>query len=230
MDHNLRIGAFVGRNEIGSAMFSNLYSKFDFFIYDKLTPSDIKHLEDSDLIFLLWWPSIIPKEVVDIPRIGIVNMHPSILPYCRGRDPYFWSIVDGTPFGLTIHFIDESIDTGDIIFQEMIPVTLEDTGETLYKKALELAPMFLADKIDDIIDGNYTRTPQVLNEGSRYYKGEMEGMATLIHDTPMRVGDVFDIFRARSFPVFDDGAKVVMPDGKTYQITVEIKEVDDGRY
>ena len=169
----MKIGVFVGNNDIGARMFNKIGHKADFFVYDELRDSDMALLEGSDIIFLLWWSHIVTPEILAIPTIGFVNLHPSYLPHCRGKNPYFWSIVEGVPFGLTIHFADEGIDTGDILFQEMIPVTLEDTGESLYRKAAELAPMFLADKFDDIVDGNYTRTPQDLNEGSHHYKSEM---------------------------------------------------------
>ena len=68
-----------------------------------------------------------------IPR-GCVNVHPALLPYNRGAYPNVWSIVDGSPAGVTIHFVDEGIDTGDIIAQAQVVIEPVDTGESLYRK------------------------------------------------------------------------------------------------
>src|SRR5271157_696901 len=65
---------------------------------------------------------------------GCINLHPSYLPYNRGAYPNVWSIVDQTPAGVTLHYVDEGIDTGDIIRQKKVPVLGTDTGETLYHK------------------------------------------------------------------------------------------------
>jgi len=217
----VKIGVFVGRNEIGGKMFSKIGHKTDFFVYDEFRSGDMALLDGSDVIFLLWWSHIISPEILAIPSIGFVNLHPSYLPHCRGKDPYFWSIVEGVPFGLTIHFVDDGIDTGDILFQKMIPVSLEDTGESLYRKAAELAPTFLYDKFDDIVTGNYIRKPQDLNEGSRHYKGEMdEHCERLVTD--------IDVLRARSFPMFDDGAKICRY-GECYKVIVDIRKVENGQ-
>ena len=136
--------------------------------------------EKPDLVFLLWWPYIIKKEILDLASVGFVNMHPSMLPHCRGKDPYFWSIVKNAPFGLTIHFVDEGIDTGDILFQKQILYGALDTEQSLWKKATDLAPQFLADKFDDIVNGNYTRTKQDLSEGSFHFKREKEEWMKLV--------------------------------------------------
>ena len=62
-----------------------------------------------DLIVLAWWPYIIKEPLISISRLGCLNLHPSLLPYNQGKHPYFWSIVEDVPFGVTIHFIDAGI-------------------------------------------------------------------------------------------------------------------------
>ena len=88
-----------------------------------------------DLIILAWWPYLIKETLLEIPRIGCLNFHPSFLPYNRGKHFNFWAIVEDAPFGVTIHFADKGIDSGDIVFQSAIEKTWEDTAETLYHKA-----------------------------------------------------------------------------------------------
>src|SRR5688572_5718887 len=81
---------------------------------------------DLDLIMLAWWPNIIREPLISLPRLGVLNMHPSLLPHGRGKNPNFWAIVEGRPFGVTIHFVDASVDGGDIVFQREIPIGWED--------------------------------------------------------------------------------------------------------
>src|SRR5687768_10497261 len=64
----------------------------------------------------------------------IVNLHIGYLPWNRGADPNFWSIVDGSPSGVTIHHVDAGVDTGDVIVQEQVPVYPDDTLRTSYDR------------------------------------------------------------------------------------------------
>ena len=85
--------------------------------------------------FLVWWPDIIENELIKTSTFGFINTHPSYLPYCRGKNYNFWAIVDEAPFGVTLHMVDDGIDTGDIIFQKKIMYDWVDNGETLFSKA-----------------------------------------------------------------------------------------------
>ena len=70
-----------------------------------------------EVIFLAWWPKIVLDYIVDAPNVGVANFHPTFLPYDRGKNYVFWRLVEGTSFGVTLHFVDEGIDSGDIAFQ-----------------------------------------------------------------------------------------------------------------
>ncbi|GAA0832540.1 formyltransferase family protein [Cupriavidus pauculus] len=85
-------------------------------------------LGDVDLLILAWWPKILPRAVIDIPRRGVVNFHPSLLPHNRGKHYNFWTIVEDSPFGVSLHLVNEGVDQGDILFQAPIEKTWEDTG------------------------------------------------------------------------------------------------------
>lgn len=89
--------------------------------------------QNIDFGILAWWPYIISKEIIGLTKRGFVNTHPAFLPYNRGKAPYTWSIIEHTPFGASIHWINEKIDSGIIIDQEEIQVTWEDNSDTLYK-------------------------------------------------------------------------------------------------
>lgn len=77
---------------------------------------------------------LIRDDVLNVLDKKIVNLHPSFLPYNRGYNPQFWSVVEGTPSGNTIHYIDENIDTGDIIAQQKIDLLENDTLRTFYNR------------------------------------------------------------------------------------------------
>ena len=77
---------------------------------------------------------ILRRALLDLLPAGCINLHPALLPYNRGAHPNIWSIIDRTPAGATLHYIDEGVDTGDIIAQRSVPADLADTGETLYLK------------------------------------------------------------------------------------------------
>ncbi|MDD5195983.1 MAG: formyltransferase family protein, partial [Candidatus Omnitrophica bacterium] len=112
----------------------NIYRKIDINTGDFISKMK-KHR--IDIVILAWWPDIIKKDVIKAARVGFVNLHPAFLPYGRGKHAYYWSIVDNTPFGAAIHLIDEGIDTGKVLFRKKIPVSIEDTGESLYTKGVK---------------------------------------------------------------------------------------------
>ena len=92
-----------------------------------------------DLIVVAAFGQILPQELLDIPRLGCVNIHASLLPKLRGAAPIQWSIVNGdAETGITLMQMDAGMDTGDILFQERIPIGPDETGESLYEKLARL--------------------------------------------------------------------------------------------
>jgi methionyl-tRNA formyltransferase len=74
------------------------------------------------------------NDIISIPKLGVINLHISFLPWNKGSDPNFWSHVEGTLKGVTIHYIDEGVDTGDIIAQTEVIFSNEDTLSSSYTK------------------------------------------------------------------------------------------------
>lgn len=174
---------------------------------------------------LLWWPKIIKQPLLSLPRRGFVNTHPSLLPFNRGKHYSFWSIVEQAPFGVTLHFVDEGVDTGDIIFQRSIETGWTDTGRSLFEKAQnEMTSLFKASYCD-IKAGNYKRRPQPKEAGSFHTADEI-GLATAIDlDRDYRARDLLNLLRAKTFEglpgcTFSDA-------GRTYDIRVRIEEQDN---
>ncbi|MCG7848055.1 MAG: methionyl-tRNA formyltransferase, partial [ANME-2 cluster archaeon] len=95
-----------------------------------------------------------PKEIFDIPEFRTINIHPSYLPVYRGQHVVNWAIINGeNETGVTIHYIDEGIDTGDIIIQKKVPISYEDTAKTLHDKIYSEACELVIDVIHSIASG-----------------------------------------------------------------------------
>lgn len=175
---------------------------------------------DIDLVFLTWWPSIIKKEAIDSARKGWVNIHPSMLPYNRGKHPYYWSIIDGTPFGVTIHFIDPGTDTGEILFQEEISVEITDTGESLYQKADDLCLKLFKEKFPLIVNGDYRARKQDDSIATMHYAKDIASHSHIDLEQSYTAKDLINIIRGRTF--FAGDSAFFYHDGEKYHIRVSI--------
>ena len=108
---------------------------------------------------------VLKKEILDLFPNRAINLHISYLPYNRGSDPNFWSFIDGTPKGVTIHYLDEGVDTGDIIVQkEVVFDSLEtETLASSYQKLhTEIQNLFFQNW-ESIKSQRCSRRPQVGN-------------------------------------------------------------------
>lgn len=105
--------------------------------------SKVKEL-NPELIVSMSYDQILEKKLINFPENGIINVHAGMLPYYRGRSPINWAIINGEDcLGLTVHYIDENIDTGDIILQEKIEINSGDNYRTILEKAEKIAPKVL---------------------------------------------------------------------------------------
>jgi methionyl-tRNA formyltransferase len=119
-----------------------------------------------DLI-VLGGTRIIRPNIFTLARDGALNTHPGLLPHVRGSASVAWSIYYDIPIGCTCHFIDASIDTGDIVLQRTIPVRRGDTYEKLVRETITLAGMLMTEALQQYAAGTLKRTPQP-KEGSTY--------------------------------------------------------------
>ena len=95
-----------------------------------------------------------------LERLEIVNLHISYLPYNRGADPTLWSVLENTPAGVTIHYMDEGVDTGDVIAQRALSFADDDTLATAYAKATDEIAALFREHWPAIRAGTCARTPQ----------------------------------------------------------------------
>ena len=131
---------------------------------------------------------------------GVVNLHPAYLPYNRGQYPNVWSIIEGTPAGTTIHYIDEGIDTGDIIAQRAVDVEPIDTGESLYRKLEKASLELFVDTWPRIRSGSPPRIPQQKEGGTYHRTRDVDRIDAIDLDGTYQAREIIDILRARTFP------------------------------
>lgn len=112
--------------------------------------NELKQLA-PDLICVAAYGKILPKEVLDLPVHGCINVHSSLLPKYRGAAPINWAIINGeSRTGVTTMLMDEGMDTGDILLIEETNITADDTSETLTKRLSEIGAELLIKTIDEL--------------------------------------------------------------------------------
>ena len=125
---------------------------------------EIKQI-NPDLIVTCAYGQIIPKDILDIPRLGCINVHASLLPKLRGGAPIHRAIMNGyTKTGITIMYMNEKMDDGDIISQEEIPILDNDTATSLHDKLSILGAKLLIETLPSIINGTNDRIKQNKDE------------------------------------------------------------------
>ena len=165
---------------------------------------------------------ILKPELLKLFPRGVINLHPALLPYNRGQYPNVWSIVEGTPSGVTIHYIDEKIDTGDIISQIEVPATPMDTGESLYRK-LELASVKLFENSwNQIRNGTAPRVQQTGAVGTYHKTRDVEHIDKIELEKSYTGRELINILRARTFPPYK-GAYFEQ-DGKRIYLELLLKD------
>ncbi|MCX2680683.1 formyltransferase family protein [Galbibacter sp. EGI 63066] len=171
---------------------------------------------NCDLFVSMSFNQIFKSEIINIPKYKIINCHAGKLPFYRGRNILNWALInDEKEFGITVHFVDEGIDTGDIIIQRIFPITDNDDYKTLLNIAYSECASILYDSILLFLEGN-GKVPRIKQE-SIHSTGMYCGIRTIgdeiiSWDQPSR--RVFNFIRAICVPG---------PQGITYLDNNEVK-------
>jgi len=131
-----------------------------------LRPQDNQQLVadlNADVMVVVAYGLILPKAVLDMPRLGCINVHGSLLPRWRGAAPIQRSLWAGdSETGVTIMQMDVGLDTGDMLYKLACPIAAEDTSATLYDKLADLGPQGLIETLQQLADGK--TQPEVQDE------------------------------------------------------------------
>ncbi len=113
-----------------------------------------------DAIVVVAYGRIIPKWMLDLPRLGNLNLHASLLPKYRGAAPIQWAIANGEPVtGATTMRIDEGLDTGDMLLQRELVIAPDQTAEDIFPLLAESGASLMVETLDGLRGGNASRHP-----------------------------------------------------------------------
>jgi methionyl-tRNA formyltransferase len=150
-----------------------------------------------DIIFSFYYRNMIPKSILDIPAVGAFNLHGSLLPKFRGRVPINWVLVEGEKkTGLTLHYMVEKPDAGDIVAQREVEITFEDTAYTLFMKIADEARLLMKEVLPQFKDGTFKSVPQIGT--SSYYGGRKPEDGIILWDKDAM--SIYNLIRAVTHP------------------------------
>lgn len=119
----------------------------------------LKSLEPDLLVVVAF--RVLPRSILDIPKLGSVNLHASLLPKYRGAAPIHWAVMNGEEkTGCTIFFLDDRVDTGNIILQRETHIGWEETTGEVYERLMYMGSELLVEAITHIEEGTYTLSKQ----------------------------------------------------------------------
>ena len=123
----------------------------------------------ADIFILSGYNKILKKPVIELPPLGTINLHGGKLPEYRGAAPINWQIINGeTTGGCSIIYVDEGIDTGDIIAQEIYPILPDDTHASVLEKTLDIFPRLLIEVLQQIENGTVQAEKQDPQAGAYF--------------------------------------------------------------
>ena len=134
--------------------------------------TDYQRIIDAnpDVIITCAYGQIIPKELLEFPKYKCINIHASLLPKLRGGAPIHWSIINGdSKTGITIMYMNEKMDEGDILYQEEVEILDTDNVETLHDKLSDLGSKMIIDFIPRLETGDFTPVKQNNEEATYGY-------------------------------------------------------------
>jgi methionyl-tRNA formyltransferase len=166
--------------------------------------------------------TILGKPVLDAFPCGILNVHTSLLPEGRGAHPNAWTIAWRLSAGVTLHLMDEGVDTGPLVAQAETKYTEVDTAATLQARLLRDAEDLMRKTIPAWLAGELEARPQPSTGYPTRRKSDLENLS-IDASRQYHASELIDVLRARTYPPFP-GAKYTAPDGRTYRVRVQIEE------
>lgn len=126
-------------------------------------PEEVEELRkyEADVFVVAAFGQILSKEILDMPRLGCLNIHASLLPKYRGSSPIQWAVINGEEkSGITIQQMNEGVDTGDILYQKEIFLDKKETGESLFEKLAALGAEAIVEALALLEAGRLVPVPQ----------------------------------------------------------------------
>lgn len=151
-----------------------------------------------DVMYCFGWSYLLERQILKVPRLGVVGYHPAALPQNRGRHPIIWALALGLPeTASTFFFMDEGADSGDILSQEFVSIGPADDAADLYRKlsvtAIEQVTCFTG----QLVENTYSRKPQDHSKANYWRKrNKLDGQI----DWRMSARNIYNLIRALAPP------------------------------
>ena len=220
---------YRGVDEIAYKFNLNLYEEKN--INDQNFLNKIKSL-NLDLIVCVNFDQILKKDIINLPTIGCINTHASLLPKYRGRAPLNWAMINGEKYsGVTVHFIDEGIDTGDILLQEKIKIDEDYYISDLLNKVKNIYPKIVLNAIRALESNNLNLIKPDLSKGF-YVNKRSKDDGKIDFSKPSK--DIMNFIKAISKPypgafLYHNNKKIVIWRARLdYNISPQYESLDIG--
>jgi dTDP-4-amino-4,6-dideoxyglucose formyltransferase len=177
-------------------------------------------IEDFDVIISMHCTQIFPAELVT--KVRCINFHPGLNPYNRGWYPQVFSILNGQPFGITIHEMDAKIDHGPIIYQEEMPIHCYETSEDVYTKVLQREIELFDDWLEKLVSRDY-ETTKPSHAGNYNSKRDFEELKAIDLDKPCTPRDFINLLRAMTFRPYQNAYFIDDKTGLKQFVRIEIE-------
>jgi methionyl-tRNA formyltransferase len=206
-------------------------------LYQPENPNDpafvaaLRRLE-PDFLFSCYYRHMLQAPILNLPRLGALNLHGSLLPRYRGRCPVNWVLIKGeTETGLTLHYMEEKADRGDIVAQARVPITPEDTALTLFARLTAAVGPLMAETYPRLREGKAPRLPQDHTQAS-YFGGR--GPEDGLIDWQQPAAAIYNLMRAVTHPypgafTYLDGRKLFIWNGRPQAAAPEAIPAEPGR-
>lgn len=200
---------------------ANLDEDFVFFGNDFKKIKNIARLKEMHLDYIIGihFPYIVPQAVLDLPKVGVLNLHPAYLPYNKGWHTPTWAIFNNDPYGATLHFMEKKLDQGDIIHQKKLSVLPFDTANSLYQKVLAVEEEVFYEAFDNLLTLKPKRFQQA-NSGTSHVKKDLVNIQEIDLDKQYTGQEIIDKIRALTTNSIEEAAFFKVNNNK---IAVQVK-------
>ena len=214
--------AFLGINNAGKRIYDWLIGRGEEVICLLTEKEELTFIEQMkpDIIISCGFRHIVPAKIRKIPPMGCINIHSSYLPYNKGAHPNVWSIVENTPAGASIHFMDNHVDTGPIIARRIIEVRFSDNAKDVYEKLEDVQVELFGEIWDQIKHGKIETTKQEKSEGTSHAVKDFDELCQIELDKHYNARELLNRLRALTFPPYNNAYVIV--DGEKFYLRLEI--------
>jgi methionyl-tRNA formyltransferase len=174
--------------------------------FDRINNINSKPIQDEifalspEIIIVTHFEKVLKSQIISIPKFGCINLHPSLLPNYRGLAPQHWPIIKGENFtGITVHYINEGIDTGDIIIQKKIQIQTNDCVYDLQLKMKDIYGQIILEALNIIENNIVVPIVQTNLVGSYYGRLKIDDCVINLNG---KAKDAYNLIRGVSFPYF----------------------------